>query len=129
MTSASKHGWDYINQNHIPQITESRCAVSRYCPLWAFLFKLSFTVFKTCLLGEVFHTLIKNVSFSSLANVGFHNPPTLGAQRPRWHSLLSPIDVGSHNPPTFGAQHPRWHSFLSPIDVRSHSRHDFRDIE
>ena len=25
-----------------------------------------------------------------------HNPPPIGAQRPRWHSFLSPINVGPH---------------------------------
>ena len=36
-------------------------------------------------------------------------------------SFSSPTtDVGSHNSPSFGAQRPRWHSFLSLIDVRSH---------
>ena len=30
---------------------------------------------KTCLLRRDFHTLIKNVSFSSPTNVGSHNPP------------------------------------------------------
>ena len=34
--------------------------------------------------------------------MGSHIHP-LWAQRPRWYSLLSPIDVGSHNPPPFGA--------------------------
>ena len=35
--------------------------------------------FKTRLLGGGFHTLIKNISFSSLANVGSHNPPPSGS--------------------------------------------------
>ena len=40
-----------------------------------FLFGLSLKVFKTRLLGRSFHTLIKNVSFSSPNNVRSHNPP------------------------------------------------------
>ena len=56
------------------------------------LFGLSLTVIKMRLLGRSFHTLIKNVSFSSLTNVGSHNHPLRG-QRPRWHSFLSP-DLG-----------------------------------
>ena len=36
---------------------------------------LSLKVFKTPMLGRGFHTLIENVSFSSLTNVGSHNPP------------------------------------------------------
>ena len=30
---------------------------------------------------------------------------------------MSPTNVGSHNPPPFGGQRPRWHSFFSAIDV------------
>ena len=36
------------------------------------LFGLSFKVFKTCLLGRDFHTLLKGVSFTSPTNVGSH---------------------------------------------------------
>ena len=36
-----------------------------YCPLWAFPFGLPLKVFKTCLLGRGFYTVIKGVSFSS----------------------------------------------------------------
>ena len=39
------------------------------------LFGLPLKAFKTCLLGRGFHILIKNVSFSSPTDVGFHNPP------------------------------------------------------
>ena len=42
--------------------------------------------FKMCLLGRVFHTLIKNVLFPSPTDVGSHNPPPLVAQGPRWHT-------------------------------------------
>ena len=59
-----------------------------------FPFGFPLKVIKTCLLGRDFHTLIKGVSFSSLINVGSHNPPPFGAQRSRWHSFPSPIDVG-----------------------------------
>ena len=47
---------------------------------------VNLTVFKTRLLGRGFHTLIKNVSFSSPTVVESHNPPSLGAQRPRCHT-------------------------------------------
>ena len=60
------------------------------------LFRLSFgiplKVFKACLLGRVFDTRINNVS----TEVGSHNPPSFGAQRPRWHTASCP--------PSFGAQ-------------------------
>ena len=55
------------------------------------------------MLGEGFHTLIKGDLFSSPTNVGPHNPPPFGAQRPRWHSFLPPIVVGPPlNPPPLG---------------------------
>ena len=90
---------------------------SRYCPLWAFPFGLTLKVFKTCLLGRGFHTLIKNASFFSPTEVGSHNPPLFGAQRSRCHSFLSPINVGPPNPPPFEAQCPCWYtaSCLHPL--------------
>ena len=55
------------------------------------------------LLGKSFHTLINGGLFSSPTNVGHHNPPPFGAQLPRWHSFLPPIDVGPPpNPPPLG---------------------------
>ena len=42
---------------------------------------VSFTIFKTCLLGRGFHTLIKNVLFPSPTDMGSHNPPFLARQR------------------------------------------------
>ena len=42
------------------------------------LFGLLLKVFKTHLLGRGLHTLVKNVLFSSLNDVGSHNPPPLG---------------------------------------------------
>ena len=48
------------------------------------LFGLSPRGFKTRLLRRGFHTLIRNVSFPSPTNVGYHNPPPLRAQRPSW---------------------------------------------
>ena len=39
------------------------------------LFGVSLKVFKPHRLGRGFHTLIKNISFSSPTDVGFHNPP------------------------------------------------------
>ena len=64
------------------------------------LFGLFLEVFKMRLLERGFHTPIKDISFSSPNDVGSHNPPQFGAQRPHWHSFLSPIDVGPlPNPP------------------------------
>ena len=55
------------------------------------------------LLGKVFHTLINGGLFSSPTNVGHHNPPPFGVQRPRWHFFLPSIDVGPPpNPPHLG---------------------------
>ena len=70
--------------------------------LFGFPFRYSPQGFKTRLLGRGFHTLINNASFSSPTDVGSHNPPIIGAQRPHWHSFLSPIDMGSHSPPLRG---------------------------
>ena len=68
-----------------------------------FPFRASPQGFKTRLLGDGFHTLINCGLFSSPTNVGHHNPPPFGAQRPRWHSFLPPIDVGPPpNPPPLG---------------------------
>ena len=54
------------------------------------LFGFSPKVFKTRLLRSGFHTLIKNVSSSSPIDVGSHNPPPFGAQRPLLvHCLVS----------------------------------------
>ena len=44
-------------------------------------FEILHRVFKTCLLGRGFHTLINNVSFRSPTNVGFHNPHHFKTQR------------------------------------------------
>ena len=68
-----------------------------------------------------FHILINDDLFSFRD----HNPPPFGAQRPRWHSFVPPIDVGPplkstvrhHNPPPSVPQRPHWHSFLPPINV------------
>ena len=86
---------------------------SRYCLIWVFPFGLPLKVFKMRLLGRGFHTLIKNVSFSSPTDVGSHNPPPFGAQRPRWYSFPSSIDVGPQSTP-FGAQCPCWHTASCP---------------
>ena len=63
--------------------------LGRYCPLWAFPSRASPQGFKTCLLGRGFHTLIRNVLFPSLTDVGSHNPPIEG-QHPRWHTARCP---------------------------------------
>ena len=69
-------------------------------PLWAFPFGLPLKVYKTHLLGRGFHTLIKNVSFSSPTDVGSHNPPSfrasvLASTRPilqsMWDSPIHPL--------------------------------------
>ena len=49
-----------------------------YCDLWTFCFKLILKIFKTCMYGRGFHTLIKGVSFSSPTDVGSYNPPPSG---------------------------------------------------
>ena len=63
-----------------------------------FLFWLSLSGFpqgfKMRLLVKGFYTLITDVSFSFPTNVAYHHPHPFRAQRPRWHSFLSPIDVG-----------------------------------
>ena len=76
---------------------------SRYCPLWVFPIELPLKVFKTRLLERGFHTLIKNVLFSSPTNVGSHNPPPLWSPM----SLLAPRLVST--PPPYGSQPPHWH--------------------
>ena len=53
------------------------------------LFKLFLEVFKTCLLGRGFHTLIKNASFSSPIDVGSHNPLPSGPSVLLGHCLVS----------------------------------------
>ena len=51
------------------------------------------------LLEKGFYTFIRNVSFSSLTDVRFHNPPLLGAQCPRWHTVWCPALIPFvHNP-------------------------------
>ena len=58
---------------HLKQLKPT---ATRYCPLWNFPSGLPLKVFKTCLLDEGFHTLIKNVSFTSPTDVRSHNPPS-----------------------------------------------------
>ena len=70
------------------------------------LFELSLSDFsqgfKTRLLREGFHTLTKGVLFSS-NQCGTSQSIPFGAERPRWHSFLSPIDVRHPpNPPHLG---------------------------
>ena len=93
------------------------------------LLGLPLKALKTRLLGGGFHTFINGVLFSSPTNVGHHNPPPFGAQRPRWHLFLSPIDVGLlPNPPPFRAQHPYWHtaSCLPPFREQREGWHNVR---
>ena len=68
-----------------------------------FPFRASTQGFKMRLLWEDFRTLIKRVLFSSPTNVRHHNPPTFGAQSPRWHSFLSPMWDCHQNSHPFGA--------------------------
>ena len=51
--------------------------------LFGFSLLNSLKVLKRVLLGRGFHTLIKNVSLSSPTDIGSHNSPPFGAQRPR----------------------------------------------
>ena len=63
--------------------------VTTQCSLWAFPFGFPLKVFKMHLLGRGFHTLIKNVSFSSPTNMGSHIPPPSGPSiLADTHSLL-----------------------------------------
>ena len=79
------------------------------------LFRLSFKIFKMCLLKRSFHSLIKkNVLFSSSTDVVSHNPPPFEAQRPRCHMFPSPIDVRSSNPLPFRDPRPYKHTVLCP---------------
>ena len=96
--------WDItIHPSSGPSVLAgTRSFIQSMCSL-GFPFRASPQGFKTRLLGEGFHTLINGGLFSSLTNVGHHNPPPFGAQRPHWHSFLPPIDVGSPpNPPPLG---------------------------
>ena len=57
-----------------------------------------------------------HASFSSLTDVGSHNPLPFRVQRPHSHSFSSPIEVGLPNSPSFGASvlagtPPRVHPF------------------
>ena len=74
--------------------------------------------------------LAGTISFlPSPTNVGHHNLPLFGAQRPRWHSFLPLIDVGPPpNPPPFGAQRPYWHtaSCLPPFGEQREGWHIVR---
>ena len=89
------------------------------------LFRLSLKVFKMCLLGREFHTLIKNALFSFSTDARSHNSP------PLWgpvfslalvpfsnrcgtpiHLPLGPNDLAGtlpHVHPLFRAQPSRWH--------------------
>ena len=71
-------------RHHLMSISNIICNSSR--PLLVDLVRfgpscivINFTVFKTCLPGRGFHTLIRNVSFSSPTDVGSHtlSPSTL----------------------------------------------------
>ena len=81
-----------------------------------FLFRTSLKGFKMCLRRRDFHTLVKNVSFSSSTVVKFHNPTSSGPSvlantRSPLCSPLQPCGISQSTP--FGAQCPRWHSFPS----------------
>ena len=54
-------------------VVTSQATASRYCLLWAFPFELPLKVFKTCLIGRDFYTIIKNASFSFPTDVRSHN--------------------------------------------------------
>ncbi|MED6167749.1 hypothetical protein PIB30_005716 [Stylosanthes scabra] len=79
---------------------------------------------KCVMLGRGIHTLTRHNSFSSPTNVGLHNPPPKGAQRPRWH-----IDPGSgsdticNSPDHLLARYcPLWHT--RPHDFAFDDRDD-----
>ena len=88
-------------------LLSSRCGISQ------FISPQNLASLITHCLG--FHTLVRNVSFSSLIDVGSHNPTSLGglafsmAHRSGFQTLVknvsfsSPIHVKSHKPPPLGA--------------------------
>ena len=63
-------------------------------------------VLKMCLLGRGLHTLIRNVSFLYPTDVGSHNPPSLGAQRPCRHTARCLTLI--HPKPTASRYCPIW---------------------
>ena len=69
--------------------------------------------FKTRLLGRGFHILIKGVSFSSLSDVGSHNPPPLGPSILAGTCCLLQLMWDPQSTP-FGAQSSCWHTALCP---------------
>ena len=79
----------------------NQCGTSQSTPLWSPASSLALFPssscraspqgFKTRLLGKGFHTLMNGGLFSSLINLGHHNLPPFGAQRPRCHSFLPPV--------------------------------------
>ena len=61
---------------------------SKYCLFWVFSFELLLKLFRMCLLGTGFYTLIKNVLFPSLTDVGSHNTLPSG---PAFSLALGPL--------------------------------------
>ena len=87
------------------------------------LFRFFLNVFKMHL-GRGFHTLIKNILFSSSTDVESHNSPSFGASvlsgtrsllqlmwDPSIHPLQGPMSLLAHRlvSTPFRVQHPRWH--------------------
>ena len=71
----------HLTQLNLPLthlIILSYILIDTYIISLGFLFRASPQGFKTRLLGEGFHTLLKDVLFSSPTNVGHHNPPPSG---------------------------------------------------
>ena len=75
------------------QMSSGLCIILFILSFLDFFFRAFSQGFITHVLGEGFHTLIKSVLFSSITNVGHHNPPPIETQCPRWHSFLSRFDV------------------------------------
>ncbi|MED6109075.1 hypothetical protein PIB30_030289 [Stylosanthes scabra] len=65
---------------------------------------------KSVILGRGIHTLIRHASFSSPTDVGLHDPPPKGAQRPRWH-----IDLSSGSDTTCNSPYHPLGSILSAL--------------
>ncbi|MED6159706.1 hypothetical protein PIB30_044631 [Stylosanthes scabra] len=87
------------------------------------------------MLGRGIHILIRYALFSSPIDVGLHNPPSKGAQRPRWHidpgSVSDTTWIIAEAPHTYSSKRImlgrgihtliRHASFSSPTDVELHN--------
>ena len=91
------------------QMSSGLCIILFILSFLDFFFRAFSQGFITHVLGEGFHTLIKSVLFSSITNVGHHNPPPL---RPNvlagTHSFLDST-WDRHQIHLLWGQRPYWH--------------------